>query len=63
MLEEEEEEEELIAVALEQCSALAWPCGREEIAEMAKSYFDSMKKQTVFRNNLPGADWMITYII
>ena len=50
------EEEEPTVVVLEYCSALVWSCASEEIAEMVKSYFDSMKKQTKFRNNLPGED-------
>ena len=57
-----EEEEELIVVALEKCSALAWPVGSEEITLMVKSYLDNCdRKEEMFKNNLPGEDWLISF--
>ena len=44
-----DEEEELIIVALEKCSALAWPCGTEEITLMIKTYLDSAGKKQCLR--------------
>ena len=54
-------EEELIVVAMEQCSSLAWPCGTDEIALMVKSYLDNLGKETPFKDNVPGEDWMISF--
>ena len=57
-----DEKEELIIIALEKCSALAWPWGTEEITMMIKIYLDRMGKKTVFnKDNLPDKDWVISF--
>lgn len=54
-----DEEEELIIIALEMYSALAWPCGTEEILMMIKTNWDSLGKKTVFKDheNLARTGW------
>lgn len=56
-----DQEKELVIVALEKCSALAWPCATEEIKLMINTYLDSVGKKTVLKDNSPGKAWMISF--
>lgn len=42
-------------------SKLGWPCGTDDIQLMVKWYLDSQEKQTVFKNSVPGKDWLIAF--
>ena len=49
----------MLLIALEESSRRGWPCGPEEIKLMVQSYLNRLGKKTVFKNDLPGEDWMM----
>ena len=51
-------EEELIVVGLEQCAKSGWPCDRADIRTIVKTHLDGLGKQTRFKDNIPGEDWL-----
>ena len=56
-----DEEEELIAVGLETAAKLGWPCGTTDLKNMVKTFFNSSKRPSVFKDNVPGKDWVIGF--
>ena len=54
-------DEEHIVVALEQFGKTGWPCDRSDLKFIVRSYLDSMGKQTRFKNNVPGEDWLASF--
>ena len=54
-------EEELIVVGLEQCAKSGWPCDRADIRTIVKTHLDGLGKQTRFKDNIPGEDWLASF--
>lgn len=50
--------EEYLIEALLYLSDLGWTLDNEQLKLIVKSYLDSMDLQTVFKNNIPGDDWL-----
>ncbi|XP_029652752.1 axoneme-associated protein mst101(2) [Octopus sinensis] len=55
------EEKDIIDALLLSSSLFGWTCGTKEIQTMVKKYLDTAGRKTVFKNNMPGKDWMITF--
>ncbi|XP_014790425.1 uncharacterized protein LOC106883802 isoform X2 [Octopus bimaculoides] len=55
------EEKDIIDALLLSSSLFGWACGTKEIQTMVKKYLDTAGRKTVFKNNMPGKDWMITF--
>ena len=51
----------MLVIALEESSRRGWPCHPEEVKLMVQSYLNRLGKKTVFKDNLPGEDWMIAF--
>ena len=56
------EEEEQLIVALEYSARCGYPQDRDDVAEMVKTFLDTLGRKTPFHNNRPGKDWMITFV-
>lgn len=57
------DEEEPIVVGLEQCARTGWPCDRADVRTIVKTYLDGLGKQTRFRENIPGEDWLASFAL
>ena len=56
------EEEEQLIVALEYRARCGYPQDRDDVAEMVKTFLETLGRKTPFDNNCPGKDWMITFV-
>ncbi|GAB1602359.1 uncharacterized protein LOC115211605 [Argonauta hians] len=50
--------EEYLIEALLYLGDLGWTLDNDQLKFIVKSYLDSMELQTVFKNNVPGDDWL-----
>ncbi len=55
------DEEGHIVIALEQFGKTGWPCDRSDLRSIVKTYLDSLGKQTRFKENVPGDDWLASF--
>ena len=57
-----DDEEEQIVVALEYAGMCGMGLDRYDIAEIVKSYVDMIGRETPFKDNKPGKDWMMSFV-
>ena len=56
------EEEEQLITALKYSAECGYPQDRDDVAEMVKTFLDSLDRPNPFNNNYPGKDWMISFV-
>ena len=58
----EQEEEEQLITALKYSAECGYPQDRDDVAEMVKTFLDSLDRPNPFNINYPGKDWMISFV-
>ena len=56
------EEEEQLITALKYAVECSYPRDRDDVAEMVKTFLDSLDRPNTFNYNYPGKDWMISFV-
>ena len=56
------EEEEQLITSLKYSAECGYPQDRDDVAEMVKTFLDSLDRPNPFNNNYPGKDWMISFV-
>ena len=56
------EEEEQLITALKYSAECGYPQDRDDVAEMVKTFLDSLDRPNPFNINYPGKDWMISFV-
>ena len=56
------EEEEQLITALKYSAEYGYPQDRDDVAEVVKTFLDSLDRKNTFNNNYPGKDWMISFV-
>ena len=55
------DDEKYIVLAIQYCSDLGWPIGKEQVLDMVEQYVRNQKLHTPFKNNRPGEDWYLSF--
>ena len=55
------DEEKYIVLAIQYCSDLGWPLGKDQVLDIVAEYVKSTNKKTRFKNGRPGYEWFTAF--
>ena len=54
-------EEKYIVLAIQYCSDLGWPLGKDQVLDLVAEYVKSTNKKTRFKKGRPGNEWFMAF--